>query len=300
MVKRSVRQFALFSLLAVLFSLQPVFADPETTIMEHFFQEPNLTNIDFIFVAVIAMDGVGSGNGVVGLFSVTNDSESLPVQVLGQDSLITLYAFQVVLPPDVLSETYTLTWTNYTFGTNYSEPLTLAGAQFVIFPQPSQSAFVNSTVSFTALAYHTTGYQWQKNGTNLLEDGHFIGVTNAILTITNVQLSDTGNYTVIANHPTNPASADASLSVYKPIQLGLAALPSHGGFELLVANQDGSVFEPERVPNLQIYSTTDLALDFADWNIETNTGVISNGVLQIDFPDDGSNGMYWRVMEQQQ
>jgi hypothetical protein len=298
MGKCRVKQFVLISLLTVLFSLQNTFAQPTTSITAIVSPNSDLTNYNVFLSAFTYTNGNVSGNGVLRLLSITNDSEIVPIQVIGQSNFLTLYIFQVVVPLDVLSKTYTMAWTNYTFGTNSSEPFTVGQAQFTTFLQPSQSVFVGSLFTFSAQACHTTGYQWQKDGTNLVEDGHFIGVTKATLTITNVQLSDTGNYTVIANHPTSPASADASLSVYKPIQLGLAALPSPGGFELLVANQDGSAFESERVPNLQIYSTTNLTLDFADWNIETNTGVISNGVLQIDFPDDGSGGRYWHVTEQ--
>ena len=75
-------------------------------------------------------------------------------------------------------------------------------------------------------------------------------------------------------------------------------MPHGGGFELLVSNQDNSPVEPERIPNLKIYSTTDLTLDFSGWNAETNPGVISNGVLRIDYPDDGGNSKFWRLLEQ--
>ena len=131
-----------------------------------------------------------------------------------------------------------------------------------------------------------------------MEDGHFIGVTNATLTIANVCLSDAGDYTVIAENPTGPISADATLSVYKPIELGLTPLPAGAGFELSVANQDNSPFEPERIPNLTVLTTTDLTEAPGDWNQEAITGVVSNGVLRVDYPDAGSSVKFWRVMEQ--
>jgi hypothetical protein len=88
------------------------------------------------------------------------------------------------------------------------------------------------------------------------------------------------------------------LSVDKPIQLGLAPLPAGAGFELSVANQDHSPFEPERIPNLTVLSTTDLTLPPGDWNMAAVSGAISNGVLLLDYPDDGSSAKFWRVMEQ--
>lgn len=254
-------------------------------------------NVLIIESSVTNTDGKPD-TGVLGLISITNENETVPVDVFSQSSVMTIYTASVVVPADALSETYTFTWTNYTYGTNYTESLTLGGAWIATWPQ-DQSVFVGDTATFSATAYHTSGYQWQKDGTNLVEDGHFIGVTNATLTITNVQLTDAGYYSLIANHPSQPASAEATLSVYKPIILQLTNITNQGGAcELWVANQDGSPFEPSRIPNLQVLSATDLSPDTAIWNVETNAGSLSNGVLQFRFSNSVNRAKYWRVMEQ--
>jgi hypothetical protein len=296
-MNRSGIGFLFGSLLSAWLGLQTTSAQAQPIVGVILSPHADETNYNGFISTSIITNADGSNTGDLGLISITNNSESLPFNIVVQTPLLKIYAFQFVVPADVLSKTYTLTWNNYSTGTNYSDAFTAGGAEFIVSPQ-SQSVFVGNTVSFAAQAYHTSGYQWQLNGTNLVADGHVSGVTNATLTITNVQLSDAGDYTVIASHPTNPASFDATLRVYKPIQLALAALPAQAGYELLVANQDHSPFEPARIPNLQVYSTADLTVDFSAWNIETNTGSISNGMLRIDYPGDGSSGKYWRITEQ--
>ncbi|SPE58933.1 hypothetical protein SBV1_2930010 [Verrucomicrobia bacterium] len=65
-----------------------------------------------------------------------------------------------------------------------------------------------------------------------------------------------------------------------------------------MANQDGSDFEPDRIANVQIYSTTDLTLSFADWDPLTNAPVLTNGVLLFDLPATGDDARFWRAVEQ--
>jgi len=227
-----------------LFLLQPGFAANSIIV----FPQPYFTNYNVFVMTQVITNSDGVADGGDELLTVTNENENVSVQLVAQNPLITIYSFQVEVPANVLTKPYTLTWTNYIYGTNYTSPLNVGAAAFPLLPT-SQSVFVSNTVSFVAQAVHTTGYQWQKDGTNLLEDSHFVGVTNATLTISNAQFTDVGNYTVIANHPTNPASADAALNVLKPMQLGIALLPGFGS-RLLVANQDGSPFETNRIPNL--------------------------------------------------
>jgi hypothetical protein len=233
------------------------------------------------------------GTNIGPLVSVTDGTNSIPFTVILENPGVReICQFPVTVPADVSTNSVTLMWSNYS-----TVLPVVTGPIFVTQPQ-NQSVFVGAAATFSTLAVHTTGYQWQMNGTNLVEGSHYFGVTNATLTISNLQMSDAGNYTVVASHPLNPAAATATLSVYKPIVLGLGTLPPSGGFTLSIANQDGSPFEAARISNLQIYSTTNLTEDSSAWNLETSTGAISNGILQIAFPDDGSAGKYWRVFEQ--
>jgi hypothetical protein len=227
------------------------------------------------------------------LLSVDEGTNNVPfIQIYYVPGVREIDEFQITIPADVLTNSVTLMWTNFS-----SNVPVVSQPYFAVMPQ-NQSVFVGGTATFAALATHTSGYQWQLNGTNLANDGHFFDVTNSVLTVSNIQMTDAGNYTVIAWHPLNPATSSATLSVYKPVVLGLGVNLSVAGFTLTVANQDGSAFESNRVSNLQIYSTTDLSLDPAFWNLETNIGTISNGVLQIDFPADGSANKFWRLLEQ--
>jgi len=283
-----------FMVALLLLSVASAQADPNVSLVVS--PVPNGTNFNVFAFSEVLLNADGTASDSLGLISITNATENLPFTVLYQTPERAIYEFQIVVPLDVLSKTYTLTWTNYTTGSYYVDSIS-TGPVFGIAPQ-SQSALVGNTVNLTAQAFHTPGYQWQLNGTNLVADGHFLGVTNATLTIARVRLSDAGDYTVIANNPAGPASTDATLSVYKPILLGLTPLPAGTGFELSVANQDRSPFEPERIPNLTVLSTTDLTSPPGDWNAEAVSGTVSNGVLFLDYPYDGSSAKFWRVMEQ--
>ena len=74
---------------------------------------------------------------------------------------------------------------------------TNARPQIVAQPQ-SRTNLVGSTAVFTVNALgEAIAYQWRRYGTNLSDIGRFGGVTTETLTITNVQTSDAGNFTVL-------------------------------------------------------------------------------------------------------
>ena len=251
------------------------------------------TNFDVYVLSITTYNSNGQPSFSAGpLVSVTDGTNNIPFRVVSATTNQELIAIEnLFVPADVLTYSLTLMWANYT-----NNVPVVTGPIFVTSPQ-NQSVFVGATATFSTLAVHATGCQWQLNGTNLVESSHYIGVTNSTLTISNLQMSDAGNYTVVAGHPLNPSTNTATLSVYKPIILGLGTAPPAGGFTLSIANADGSPFEPSRIPNLQVYSTTNLSSDVSSWNLEINTGAISNGILQIPFPG-GSPAKYWRVFEQ--
>ena len=64
-------------------------------------------------------------------------------------------------------------------------------------------------------------YQWQKNGTNLVDGGVFSGSTNRILNLANVALADAGTYSVIVSNALGSVtSAGARVTVvYPPVFL---------------------------------------------------------------------------------
>jgi hypothetical protein len=75
-------------------------------------------------------------------------------------------------------------------------------------------------------------YQWRKNGSNLSDGGNISGVTNATLTLTNVQASDAGTYlVVISNTGGLTVSSNATLTVPAPISITAqpASLTNYAG-----------------------------------------------------------------------
>jgi hypothetical protein len=219
--------------------------------------------------------------------SITEDGIEVPFQLFDL-ALVQLYVFSVSPPVDSFSGTLTLTWSNYV--TN----IVLGFAPVFLVEPQSQCLLVGSNVTFTAQAIHISGYQWQKDATNLIDNGHFIGVTNSTLTISNAQPEDAGDYVVMANQPGGSMpSVDAYL--FKPIQMGLTILPMDGGYQLQVSNQDGSPVGAAQVSHFAIYTTTDLSLRVAGWDVVTPTGIPTNGFYQIVFPDDGSVARFWQV-----
>lgn len=99
--------------------------------------------------------------------------------------------------------------------TSSNATLQLNGTSAPVFTtQPTnQSAAVGGTVNFIAAAIGvpTPVYQWLRNGTNL------VGATNVTLTLTNVQVGDSGVYSVIASNTVSAvASSNATLTVDGP------------------------------------------------------------------------------------
>ena len=89
-----------------------------------------------------------------------------------------------------------------------------------IVSQPqSTTNFLGTTANFTVTATGTPPlfYQWQFNGTNLADNGRVIGSQSNTLTLTNLLLSDTGNYQVIVSNAFGSlASSNATLTVQPP------------------------------------------------------------------------------------
>jgi hypothetical protein len=117
-----------------------------------------------------------------------------------------------------------------------------------IYLQPqatSVTANHNATFSVTAVGYHPLAYQWQYEGVNLA------GATNSTLTLSNVQPSSAGAYSVLVTNGYGSAlSSNANLSVnvaliYANGQLLTNAQYTFGGsvtLELTNAYANGDLF----------------------------------------------------------
>jgi predicted RecA/RadA family phage recombinase len=90
----------------------------------------------------------------------------------------------------------------------------------VIVSQPvSTTVLTSNTAVFNVAASGTFPlfYQWRRSGTNLVNGGRISGATGSQLTISNVQLSDAGAYSVVvSNSVSSVISSNATLSVTMP------------------------------------------------------------------------------------
>jgi hypothetical protein len=141
--------------------------------------------------------------------------------------------------------TYTVVVTNLAGAATSSNAfLTITSSPPVIILQPvDQTAVVGQTAAFTVAAIGSKpfSYQWSFNGTNL------VGATNATLTLTNVQLSQAGYYSVdVSNVLGSATSSNATLTVLlappcDPVPSGLIAWwPGEGnGLDIIGTNNGG-------------------------------------------------------------
>ncbi len=226
------------------------------------------------------------------LAAITNSDTNVPFINITKTGTLEIDAFTIVPHPNALAETYTLYGDSGFTNTTIQIP-----PFFALQPQP-QSVFVGATATFSANVLHTTGLQWQYNGSNLVEDGHYFGVTNSVLTISNVSLADAGTYGLAAAHPVLPGTnSNAVLSVFKPIVLSIASL-SPAAVRLTASNADGSPFEAERLLNISLLASSVPNLSISNWTPSENPITLTNGVLQSDFTNDDSSNSFWIMVEQ--
>ena len=86
----------------------------------------------------------------------------------------------------------------------------------VVLSPKSQANYASSTATFTATAFspESLNYQWQKNGTNLVEGGRLSGTTNGTLTIASVSDSDAASYRAVVSDTTGSVTtSNATLAV---------------------------------------------------------------------------------------
>jgi Concanavalin A-like lectin/glucanases superfamily/Immunoglobulin I-set domain/PQQ-like domain len=84
---------------------------------------------------------------------------------------------------------------------------------------PNQSVLTGSNLTFAVSLSGTApfGFQWQFNGVNLTDGGQFSGSATATLSLTNVQLTNAGGYSVIVtNLAGSVTSSVAALTVTAP------------------------------------------------------------------------------------
>jgi hypothetical protein len=85
----------------------------------------------------------------------------------------------------------------------------------IIVPPVDQTNAPGSNVTFTvtALGQPPLHYQWQLNGTNLVDETHVTGVTTNTLTLTDITTNEAGTYEVIITNSFGSTNASATLNV---------------------------------------------------------------------------------------
>ena len=86
----------------------------------------------------------------------------------------------------------------------------------------------NATFSVTATGDAPLAYQWRLNNVNLSTDIHISGATNSTLTISNVQFTDAGSYSVLVTNAAGSAtSTGAVLTVVSALWPDLEITPTN-------------------------------------------------------------------------
>ena len=172
-------------------------------------------------------------------------------------------------------------------GTAIQLVVTAVGVPPTVTTTPaSTNVYASATVVFTASATGTAPVtlQWFDNHTNAIA-----GATNATLTLTNLTVSQTGNYTVAATNVAGNASAVAALTVnalVAPTLSGGATLVG-GNFQLTFSGPAGETFK--------VVTTTNVAAPVASWTVVTN-GTFGAGPVTFADPATAANPQrYYRV-----
>jgi hypothetical protein len=101
--------------------------------------------------------------------------------------------------------------------------LTLKVATAITQQPQSQAISVGGTAILTisATGGGTLGYQWQKNGSNVTDGGHYTGCTTATLTISRADSSDAASYRCVVTGGCGSATSNqAALTVGSPAAPG--------------------------------------------------------------------------------
>jgi uncharacterized repeat protein (TIGR03803 family) len=107
---------------------------------------------------------------------------------------------------------------------------------YVVWGPDDQAVLAGSTVSFDfeAGGDGALGFQWQKNGTNLVNGGNVSGATTPTLTLTAVTTANAGTYSVIVSNAIDAVSSAGAVLTVFPVTSPSAGLTTQrslsGGF----------------------------------------------------------------------
>jgi hypothetical protein len=157
--------------------------------------------------------------------------------------------------------------------------------------------FEGDTVSFTVTANGsaTLGYQWKKDGADVP------GAMSSNLVFTALA-SSSGKYRAVVSNPYGIAiSTEATLTVKGIPPLLRFLVPevaTDGSLTLFLVNADSSPITPDRVSNIRIYTSPDVATPLSSWTLQFNPLVLTNGQLRIDgFNATNAASQFFRAVE---
>lgn len=155
----------------------------------------------------------GSSNFDTVLFNYT---PTQPIPFLNSDSsLILLTNFSVVTAQEFRAEVVQLSGGPRVIELDAFGPDVNSAPEITSQPQDANRYFGGAALfSVTATGSQPITYQWQREGTNLTESAHFVGVNSWALKVNNLTADDTGAYSVfITNQLGKVTSSNAVLSV---------------------------------------------------------------------------------------
>lgn len=205
--------------------------------------------------------GIYTGSSVSGLTVVTNDNDSGG----GTDSQVVFNA--------TAGTTYRIAVDGFaggqsTFVLNWNQPTAL-----VIVTQPqSQTVYQGNNVTFTANAIGRPDptYQWRFNGANIS------GATSSSYTITGVQTSHAGNYTVIASNSSGSVTSTvASLTVLTSQATLSGPVVTNNTFKFTVSQVSGLNYVIEANTNLSTTNWIAIVTNTAPFTL-TDTAFTNN------------------------
>ncbi|MEY2409829.1 MAG: hypothetical protein QOF48_2499, partial [Verrucomicrobiota bacterium] len=138
---------------------------------------------------------------------------------------------------------------------------------------PSQTIALHGSATYSVVVSNPPNsgplaYQWQRNGINLA------GATNATLTLNNLQVSDSGTYTINAGN-------DGGCAVIAPVVLIVSNALPIVGTDMLMATQNVTM----------TYAATNLLGNDSDPEMDSLSVVAVSGILPVSFASDFNAGL---------
>jgi hypothetical protein len=173
--------------------------------------------------------------------------------------------------------------------TDSIDELILSFPPQIIVPPTSQTNGEGSTTYFFVSATGTSPlhYQWQRDGTNLLDKGNFSGVNTNLLIIKDIQTNDAGTYTIIVTNSFGSVSTNATLAVQTFPPVIVSAPPSYqtNGLKTLFALSVSVTGSPPLIYQWQFNGTTLTSKD-------TGYSGVTNSSLVFKDAQTNQSGLY--------